>query len=748
MANIPEGFELATPIPEGFELVPVQQGPPETGIADFFTGSERIAATPELGTLPEFAFTDEAGDSSVVLGLLSTFDEKAQKEIIESTIPGVKFETTPDGSTIIEIPTDDGVKRSVLNRPGLSGADFQTLGAQLIAFLPATAFAQFGKSLLAKFGMGALASGATEQALQEGGIALGRKERDPLSTGLTALAGGAGELIGPAAKVFGGKLKDTATNLIDDVAKLRAPDSETGLKQITEAIKTATPEEMAVLVNPDADFFRAVDELNINTEPLASFASQNPQFRSVEQGLASIPASQLDDQSKAFIGELSKKADDLIVEYGGSIDKAALSDVFRQDSLTVIDDLALKADGLYDELAMKIPATTRVEATNTVGFIRGMAEKLGGVDQLSPKLQRVLRQLEVTQSTQVIKKGPTRTTRTNVITGQPIPGKVTVKMPTHERLNQTRKEIGQAINKGTGPFKDQETGMLKALYSRLRQDQDLVAGQFGASDVSEAANGMIRQRKHMEDNLTKLLGKDLDGSILPKVGQALKRLAKGDVQKWDTMMSRIPNPTMRREIVISSLNDVFSGRNVQGQALNPTQFTKFMDDLDRSPATKKRLYKELPKESIQALENLRKVARGISVALQDRIPTGRVAAFFDDNNGMLRRMMGKALTLGVAKVAGPLPGAVTSEFINQTTNGAKSAAAVLASPSFQNIIRTAVRDGVTEGAEISAKLAKAEKLFQKSKVFERWGNSLEDSEAARLGTIGTVRYLLQDNEQQ
>ena len=57
-----------------------------------------------------------------------------------------------------------------------------------------------------------------------------------------------------------------------------------------------------------------------------------------------------------------------------------------------------------------------------------------------------------------------------------------------------------------------------------------------------------------------------------------------------------------------------------------------------------------------------------------------------------------------------------------------------------------MRDGVTEGAEITAKLAKAEKLFQKSKVFERWGNTLDESEAAKLGTIGTVRYLLQDDE--
>jgi len=34
-----------------------QPQPPETGIADIFTGSERKEATPELGTLPEFGTT-------------------------------------------------------------------------------------------------------------------------------------------------------------------------------------------------------------------------------------------------------------------------------------------------------------------------------------------------------------------------------------------------------------------------------------------------------------------------------------------------------------------------------------------------------------------------------------------------------------------------------------------------------------------------------------------------------------------
>jgi hypothetical protein len=542
------------------------------------------------------------------------------------------------------------------------------------------------------------------------------------------------------------KARQRGDALTAEAEEIRAPSPEEGLKQATETIKRGTPEEVAAVVQPDPEFFRAADELNINTEPLASFASQNPQFRAVEQGLASIPASQLDAQSKAFVGELSERADSLIAEYGGTVDKAALSDRFRQESLVAIDEIGDQADKLYDTLADRIPPSTRVEATKTTAFIRQKAQELGGRSELPPVLNRVLRQLETKEKAQVVKKGPTRTTRTDVVTGQPIPGRVTRTLPTHERLNQTRREIGQALNRGTGPFKDQETGILKALYRRLREDQDAVAVNFDASDVSESANALVRQRKQMEDNLSKLLGKDLEGSILPVVGQSLKKLSKGEVQRWDSVMERIPK-SMRQEIVVSSLNDIFKGNNVQGQALNPTQFTKFMDDLDRSPATKNRLYKELPKESIRALENLRKVSKGVSVALQDKIPTGRVAAFFEDNDGLMRRLMGKALVLGVTAKAGPLAASAASEFINQTTDGAKAASTVLASSQFQNMIRTAVRDGVSEGAEVSAKLQKAEKAFERSRAFDKWAKALSEDDRAKLASLGTVNYLLQDREE-
>jgi hypothetical protein len=198
---------------------PVQQQP-ETGVGDFFTGSERIAATPELGTLPEFGTTEEGDTFKIAAGLLSTFDQKAQQDIILQNIPGANFETTADGSVIIEVPTEGGgTRRSVLNRPGISPQDLTTGVAQILSFIPAARLANLGKTVLQKVGFGAAASGATEQGLQEVGVGLGRQERDPVSTAIAAGTGGLAEAVVPAIQAIRGTRQTAAVGAAGEQLK-------------------------------------------------------------------------------------------------------------------------------------------------------------------------------------------------------------------------------------------------------------------------------------------------------------------------------------------------------------------------------------------------------------------------------------------------------------------------------------------------------------------------------------------------
>lgn len=226
--------------------------PQETGFADIFTGSERIAATPELGTLPEFGVTEEGDVPRIALGLLSTFDPKAQQDIIQQAIPEAVFETTPDGSTIIEVPTKDGgTRRSVLNRPGFSPQDLTTSIAQVLSFIPAAKVANLGRTLLQKVGVGAAASGATEQALQETGVALGREERDPVGTAVAAATGGLAEAVVPAIQSVRGARQaarvgaeaDEIVQAVGNVKQAREATEQTGIP-LFKSQQTGVPAQL------------------------------------------------------------------------------------------------------------------------------------------------------------------------------------------------------------------------------------------------------------------------------------------------------------------------------------------------------------------------------------------------------------------------------------------------------------------------------------------------------------------------
>ena len=531
-------------------------------------------------------------------------------------------------------------------------------------------------------------------------------------------------LAGPkaAAKVAGrqagiaGEEAATLSKQAEDIMSPQATDA--GLEVAAESITKGKPVDIAEMVQASPAFYKAADELGINTEPLASFASKNPQFRSLEQGLASIPASQLDAQSKQFIGEVSQKADDLIEQYGGTKDKAELSQRFETESLKSIDDIYAKEGDLYDSIAAQIPKDAEAFPIETIAFLEKRASELGGVDNLAPSFKRLYNQFY----------------------GKDV-------KPTNELLNQRRKEVGQQLGrKGDTQFKNTETGELKQLYAVMKADQESIAKASGISDVVESANAMTIQRKQIEDNLKGLLGKNLQKDLMPVVGSSLKQLGKGKTKQWRETMASIPKE-FRQEVVVSALNDIFRGSGASQQAFNPTQFTKFMNELNRSPQTKALLYKELPKESIKSIENLYTLSKGIQTALQDKIPTGRVAALFDNNNGFLRRLMGKGATAAATLGGGPLAGSVVSDFLSQASDGAKSASSMLSTPQFQRIIRESVKEGVVDGAMASDKLKAAEKAFSKSKQYKAWEKTLTESDKLRLSSLGLTNYLFQEQDE-
>ena len=512
---------------------------------------------------------------------------------------------------------------------------------------------------------------------------------------------------------------------------------------VAEVIQKGTPEEIAAIVDADPKFYQAADELGIDVEPLASFASQNPQFISVSNALEVVPGSVLEPQASKFIERTAQAADELIQKYGGTLDKAQLGLDFKADALKTIDNLYDKADVVYGNLRKVVDEKATFAATRTVQFL----EELNAADKLSPELKSVLNQLKPKQ---VKVKG---VTGVNPATGQKFDtGTTEITNPKLGRIDILRKKFGQAVGKGKGEFRNQETGLNKALYARLTNDLDNISESIGgdALQLSDAGKGLVKQRKQLEDNLTKLLGKDLTQALNVNVSGAVKGLAKGQVDKFTETINAIPK-AQRGEIVLSAMNDVFKGSGVRQTAFGPTQFTKWYQTINRSPAAKKALFESLPQGSQKAIDNLFEVSRGISRALGTKRPTGVINSLFNEKSGFIRRMLGSgAVKTAIAIKGGPAASAganLVADFISQTSSPAKAASNLMSDAGFQNMIRQATKDGVIDGNIASKKLLDIEKKVMRTKAFKTW---IKESGASVVGgTSGAlIAYLFDQAEEE
>lgn len=482
---------------------------------------------------------------------------------------------------------------------------------------------------------------------------------------------------------------------------------------------------IAEQIQPSEEILQAAKEFGVSDQLLASHTSGNPTFVAIEQGLKSVPGSQLDATEKALIANLSKQADELIIEFGGTTDKASLSDEFRTKSRQVVADLEDQAENAYKEVNLAIPRKTPVETSNIIRKIRETADDLGGEEFLDASEKRLLNTLDPESN------------------------------PTYARLDKFRKEIGQALSKKSGVFADMETGQLKQLYRALSEDQKIAADVADAGDLYDTARNLVVQRKGIEDQLVKTLGKDLTGDITAKAGRAILDLQKGNVSQFDKMIDNIPKEVgkdQRKSIISSALNNAFVQGSRAERSLNIPGFDDFMTGLKRNSGAKDRLAKELGNDSMRRLESFHTLINGIRKAQKSAITTGRVTAvpgMIDEVDSIVKRLWGTgkkvAAAEGVSSAIG-VPGAGAAGVLGSILSASRTPRSIaadqlLASPKFRRLLERQAK-GTLDTVE---KLAKAEREIQKLKAYQKWKNSLEQKDLRDLTTIGIIGYLTEES---
>ena len=715
-------------------------------VGDFFSGNLR--ETDQQRDLPELQnsglLTGESGAhvAAVSPALLTATDPNEIAQIITSNFPniGVTYNKDNEGNVYPILVNNETGAATIINRPGMSGMDvMQGLGIAA-AYAPISKAASV-PALMAK-------AAGMETGIQ-GVQAASGGEFNPEDVAISAIGTGAGELLGKAGKGIIKKLSKNADEAAEiateeaissEAARLGnavSPESQAArqtdlLSEIAETV-AAKPKNQSESLrtlsgNPGIDQARldSAKALGIEGDLMPSQLGRNSSYIELEQGLASIPGSNLSAQSKESIKKVAQTADDLIEEFGGTTEKSNLSEVLKDKILGSIDDLEDSAGVIYGELNKQIPKSTKIDSSSISDNLLNAAADLGEISDLEGVEKRIFY-------------------LANREGGM-----------TYALLDKERKKVGEALRKAKGPYKDESTSSLKRLYGVLSDSQenaikDIDTNNLGLSEKWDAAKSLVKTRKELEDNSILLLGKDKASAIMPKIGSAMKKISTGDFRDFDVTMKALP-PELREEAVVSALNDVFTMGSRKEKQMSIPGFVDWYSGAKRN-GTLPKIEKHLPEGASKRLKDIYNVASGVRTASNEKITTGRINAMlkkFDEDGGMISKIYqtGKsaAAAEGLTSAAGA-PGvgaasAITSALTKEKTPFSQSADQLLSSPEFK---RAAIEYSRYSSAS-SAKRKAADKLIESSEKYKKWLSLLPSGERAQVMRLGLMSWLSSDQE--
>lgn len=562
-----------------------------------------------------------------------------------------------------------------------------------------------------------------------------------LATGLTGSLVGRGIIKG--AGVVAGKVGGMQ-GVRDFVGSIRQPANEVspsviapvekGMQDVAASVGAAADRntasrmaDAAKEVAPRKEVIDAAKALGIKEDDLLlSHVSGNQAYREFEQALKSVPGSQLAAQENAVLNKVAKQAADLTDVAGALPDKMAMNDKFLTSFQRGISTVQNKSDQLYNQISQAIPKNQPVSADNIIKHLDQKADELGGADFLSTMEKKVY----------------------NAVS----PVGKDVSPPTYARLDNIRKQIGQAIGKNSGPFRDEETGALKQLYANLTADQEQVVKSAGLGEKWGAAKKLIGVRAQMEDSLTGLLGKDLRGDITTKASLAVRGLSKGDAKGFRSLQQDIPSPRIRREVIATSLRDAFS---MGSRKENDFHLPGFVDWYQgaKSSGTLPMIERELGRPTAERMSNLFTLSQSIRNAQSSSITTGRLNSFikqFDAKDGALDKIYRHGKGALATSIIGQIPivgptlsyGAVAGMAAKEAGRPARSIAAdrLLSSPEFRAVVSQAKGKLLpAKGQQIINK--KMEEKISKSKAWKEFYRTLSKEEKESIARVGVIGWL-------
>lgn len=352
----------------------------------------------------------------------------------------------------------------------------------------------------------------------------------------------------------------------------RTPGASKARAQLADMAKT----------NPEAK--AAADRLGI--ELPVDVLSDNAQLKEVTGLTRAQIGSEAKQAWNETVSAASERAHQAMDELDAVTDISQVSaDVFdRLDKAQM--GLGKQASNLRQEVTDAVDVRGRVDAAGIKGWLEGRIADLGGgkegIANLSPEEKRLWG---------IVSKG----------------------QPTYALINEQRDLIGQALEKGTGPWSNTNMKRLKDIYGALANDQiNFIEASAGKeiADKQRAANTLFKQMYEGREQMERIFTKNLSGSLAPLMQRAITQGAKGNAQTLNTLVKIIPED-MRGKVLTSAL---FKAAKATDETFSFTNFANIYRDLRANGAVYKEFAKAVGPEGDKLLTDLYAISRRLSDA--------------------------------------------------------------------------------------------------------------------------------------
>lgn len=674
--------------PFQIQMLPIQDPMAEMGFIEGMiesaTGTarqtEETRTLPNYTRMPELQAVLDIDAAQTKLGLASAAPEE-MASIIKAQFPDVEISQDLKGNYMLRSGVDG---QQYIIKPGFGEGDFKRFLGQTALAVPASIAVAAGTTL----GAPAFLAGMGLYGLSAAGYQLYQKS---IGGEFNAFDVAAEAFIPPGFEAAAGALKRAASNVTNVIKstyskslnRFRPPEElgtqvnrtdaeiESLLNRAKDGDLTAQ-QELAAMSKVDPDVIAAANSLGIAEYLQPDHVSSDRQFIELMQLIKSWKGSAAREEELAGLEEIGKTIVERVHALGAQT-PGNMSEEVAGRLRAIIDQLKVREDELWSSVR------------DTISAVQGSRTRKG-LPPLEHNPQALLGRIRAEIQTVPGKRQANLPTYKRDFLRDFAPKEILdangnvirVEYPRIEAYETFRRELSSGMGK-TGRYMNESAADLRTFYMQvLEEERKALAEQlpiqtrgkplaFDPDDPISAVPNLLEDfdlaratselRFGAIDDQISLFGKKVQDalvgseSLVGGLSAAMKPMTTGTAENFLNLMNAIPED-MRTNVALTGLRMMF-GTSAKTGGLNFGTFSKWYEGVLANKPTYDALKKYLPPETMKMFDDVYKVSRGVTRALEERVRNGATLQLTEilTTEGVMSQVYEMAKNVGKAGAA-------------------------------------------------------------------------------------------------